>query len=207
MKSFQSKVFTFLGVVFILCAVGLTLYNLHDASVAEKSANTVSSQLKAEIPVTEQNTEDLPVNEPELPIYVLNPDMEMPIKTINGRDYIGILDIPVFGLSLPVLSELTYAGLRVSPARYKGSAYSDDLIIGAHNYTSHFSRLRYLSPGDEIVFTDMDGNVFRYAVTSTEMLLPTAVEEMESGDWELTLFTCTFGAGYRITVRCDKVLS
>ena len=207
MKSFQSKVFTFLGVVFILCAVGLTLYNIHDASVAEKSANTVSQQLKAEIPTIDLNTEELTVNEPELPIYVLNPDMEMPVKTIKGRDYIGILEIPVFSLSLPVLSELTYAGLRVSPARYKGSVYSDDLIIGAHNYTSHFSRLRYLTPGDEVSFTDMDGNIFRYVVSSTEMLLPTAVEEMEGGDWDLTLFTCTFGAGYRITVRCDKILS
>ena len=207
MKSFQSKVFTFVGVVLILCAVGLTLYNIYDASLAEKNANTVSAQLKEEIPTVDLNAEELTVNEPELPIYVLNPDMEMPVKTVNGRDYIGLLEIPVFGLSLPVLSELTYAGLRVSPARYKGSAYSDDLIIGAHNYTSHFSRLRYLSPGDEVIFTDMDGNIFRYVVSSTEMLLPTAVEEMEGGDWDLTLFTCTFGAGYRITVRCDTALS
>lgn len=207
MKSIQSKAFTFLGVIFIICAVVLTAYNIYDASRAEKNANTVSAQLKTEIPTINQEVIYTPENEPVLPAFMLNPDMEMPVKSIEGRDYIGLLEIPVFGLSLPVLSELTDSGLRISPSRYKGSAYSDDLIIGAHNYTSHFSNLRNLSQGDEIIFTDIDGNVFRYTVSSTETLLPTSIEEMQSGDWALTLFTCTFGGSYRITVRCDRVLN
>ena len=207
MKSLQSKIFTLLGVICIICAVGITAFNIYDAEMAEKNAGSVSSQLKTEIPTTSPSVSYTSENEPVLPAYVLNPDMEMPVKSINGRDYIGLLEIPAFGLSLPVLSELTYAGLRVSPARYKGSAYSDDLIIGAHNYTSHFSNLRNLTQGDEIIFTDIDGNVFRYTVSSTETLLPTSIEEMVSGDWELTLFTCTFGGSYRITVRCERVLN
>ncbi len=207
MKSIQSKVFTVFGVVLILCAVGITAHNIYDASRAEKTANAVSSQLKAEITTIMQNTDEMPENEPELPVWVLNPDMEMPVKTIDGRDYIGLLEIPVFGISLPVLSELTDSGLKISPARYKGSVYSDDLIVAAHNYMSQFSNLKNLSQGDEVIFTDIEGNVFRYSVASIEMLLPTAVEEMESGYWDLTLFTCTLGAGYRVTVRCDRVFS
>lgn len=31
-----------------------------------------------------------------------------------------------------------------------------------------------------------------------------AVEEMESGDWDLSLFTCTLGGSYRVTVRCER---
>lgn len=207
MKSLQSKIFTFLGVICIICAVGITVFNIYDASMAEKNANAVTAQLKTEIPSTPPALSYPSENEPVLPAFMLNPDMEMPVTTINGRDYIGLLEIPAFGLSLPVLSELTDAGLRVSPSRYKGSAYSDDLIIGAHNYTSHFSNLRNLTQGDEIAFTDIDGNVFRYIVASTETLLPTSIEEMESGDWDLTLFTCTFGGSYRITVRCDKAIN
>jgi len=38
-----------------------------------------------------------------------------------------------------------------------------------------------------------------------ETLQPTAVEEMCSGDWDLTLFTCTLGGKFRVTVRCDRV--
>ena len=35
-----------------------------------------------------------------------------------------------------------------------------------------------------------------------EILQPTAVEEMTSGDYDLTLFTCTYGGATRFTVRC-----
>jgi sortase A len=37
-----------------------------------------------------------------------------------------------------------------------------------------------------------------------EILRPTAVEEMISGDWDLTLFTCTIGGATRVTIRCEK---
>ena len=51
----------------------------------------------------------------------------------------------------------------------------------------------------------MDGNVFNYEVVAKETLMPTAIEEMASGDWALTLFTCTVGGSYRVTIRCDLV--
>jgi sortase A len=101
------------------------------------------------------------------------------------------------------MSEWSYPNLRISPCRYTGSAYKNNLIIAAHNYESHFGNLKYLNAGDEITFTDVDGNVFNYVVAEIEQLNPTAIEQMESGDWALTLFTCTIGGSYRVTVRCD----
>ena len=50
----------------------------------------------------------------------------------------------------------------------------------------------------------MDGLATRYEVTATEVLNPTAVEDMTSGEYDLTLFTCTYGGENRITVRCDE---
>ena len=35
-----------------------------------------------------------------------------------------------------------------------------------------------------------------------ETLSPFAIEEMTGGNWDLTLFTCTVGGQYRVTVRC-----
>ena len=32
--------------------------------------------------------------------------------------------------------------------------------------------------------------------------MPTSVQEMTDGDWDLTLFTCTVGGKSRVTVRC-----
>lgn len=105
---------------------------------------------------------------------------------------------------LPVISSWDYPGLRVAPCRYTGSAYTDDLVIAAHNYASHFGRLRELSQGDSIRFTDTDGNVFDYVVSELEILEPYAVSQMTEGDWDLTLFTCTPGGQHRVTLRCNR---
>lgn len=50
---------------------------------------------------------------------------------------------------------------------------------------------------------DIDGNVFSYEVVSLETLSTYDVENMTDGDWDLTLFTCTVGGQFRVTVRCS----
>ena len=74
------------------------------------------------------------------------------------------------------------------------------------SWPSHFGQIKTLKPGDAVVFTDVDGNVYSYEVAELETLQPAAVDEMKSGEWDLTLFTCTIGGQTRVTVRCDRVL-
>ena len=79
------------------------------------------------------------------PDYVLNPDMEMPEIQLSGLDNascIGTLKIPALHLELPVLSEWSYPLLRKAPCRYAGSAYKGNLVIAAHNYSSHFGQIK-----------------------------------------------------------------
>ena len=78
------------------------------------------------------------------------------------------------------------------------------MVIAGHNYSGHFGTLKNLAPGDALSFTDIDGNVFSYTVVELETLPPYAVEEMTSGDWDLTLFTCTVGGQSRLAVRCKR---
>ena len=128
----------------------------------------------------------------------------MPPVSFDGNDYIGRVDVPSLGLSLPVISEWSYPRLKIAPCRYTGSAYLDNLIIAAHNYSSHFGNLNRLNTGDTVTFTDVDGNQFTYAVSLIEDLPGTAIEEMQAGEWDLTLFTCTLGGRSRVTVRCER---
>ena len=128
----------------------------------------------------------------------------MPVETIDGKEYIGVLSIPSLGLELPVLAQWNYPDLKTAPCRYAGSLYQDNLIICAHNYDAHFGRLKTLQTGDEVTFVDMDENVVVYKVVEMEILKPTNIEEMEAGDWDLTLFTCTKGGRTRVTVRCVR---
>jgi len=137
-----------------------------------------------------------------LSAYMRNPEIPMPEVEYEGRTYIGVLNIPALKLELPVISQWSYPSLKIAPCRYEGSAYLNNLVIAAHNYAAHFGKLKKLSPGDGVSFTDMDGNVFRYQVEAIETLAPTAIEEMTSGEYDLTLFTCTPGGKCRLTVRC-----
>ena len=182
-----------LGLLLIAVSLFITVYNLQEAKKAGIEAEEVLKNM---------NIDQIGSLESEIPDYMLNPDMEMPAETVEGNTYIGILKLPTLGLKLPVMSEWSYPGLKIAPCRYKGSAYTDDLIIAAHNYPTHFGTLKNLQIGDPVTFTDVDGNRFDYEVAELETLMPSAIEEMTEGDWDLTLFTCTIGGQSRVTVRC-----
>ena len=205
----RGKLCTALGLLLLLAALLLTAYNLWRDAMASMSVDVVLGRLT---PTLSSRQSELPplssgeaLEEAFVPDYVLNPEMAMPEETIDGRNYIvGVLDIPALELSLPIISEWSYDALQIAPCRYSGSAYLDNLVIAGHNYRSHFASLPQLQPGDSVTFTDMDGNVFSYEVSSLETLSPYAVSDMTSGDWDLTLFTCTVGGQSRLAIRCDR---
>lgn len=190
-----------LGLLLLTGAIALTGYNLWDEKRADEVVLETVQALRAETP-------DLEVLDPEgelIPNYILDPDREMPVIEIDGRDYVGYVEIPQLELSLPVMESWSYPNLKIAPCRYEGSVYHNDMVIAAHNYTKHFGGLRNLTIGDEVRFTDGDGNVFTYEVSSLEQLQPTQVKEMCESGWDLTLFTCTLSGRQRMTVRCTLV--
>ena len=215
----KGSIFLTIGLLLIAAALFLTGYNLWDSHRAGLAADAALEQLAERInsdPIPEKGrpvpgsqkanggTAEALTDEIEYPDYILNPNMEMPTEKIDGRDYIGVLTIPAIDLELPVCSEWSTYNLSYSPCRYVGSAYLDNMIICAHNFDTFFRNLKNLSYGDTVEFTDIDGNVFTYQVIEMINILPTAPEELTAGEWDLTLFTCTPGAAYRVTVRLDR---
>lgn len=224
-----------MGLLLIAAALSLTAYNFYDQSRAQRSVAQVMEQMEAlvspavssepisapeapEVPVQlveseepETETPEAPAEEPviedeiEIPDYILNPDMDMPVTVIDDVDYIGVLRIPVLEMELPIISQWSYPLLKIAPCRYQGSAYKEDMIIAGHSYPAHFGALEELIVGDTVTFTDVDGNVFWYQVVEMEILASNAGEELESGDWELTLFTCTVSGQSRVTIRCESM--
>ena len=185
-----------LGLLLIAAALCFIIYNLYEEHRAREQSGQALDALQEYIPGSDQN------DDTSMPDYMLNPDMEMPTQTIDGIDYIGVLEIPSLNLELPVISQWSYPNLRIAPCRYSGSAYSGGLVIAAHNYDSHCGRLKTLQTDDAVIFTDIDGNTFTYKVAVMEILEPLATEEMKSEEWDLSLFTCTIGGRSRVTVRC-----
>lgn len=194
-----------IGLLLIAAALFLVSYNLYDELRAEQSARQAVTQLDAYLPAeaAPEALSDSAGDRTVIPDYVLSPNMEMPVETINGIDFVGVLRIPALELELPIISEWNYPNLKTAPCRYSGSAYLNNLIICGHNYTSHFGTLKNLWEGDIATFTDIDGNVFIYKMVERETLNPTDIEGMESGNWDLTLFTCTVGGQSRVTIRFE----
>ena len=194
MKANRGAVWINAGLLLIAAALFLSAYNAWESHEARDSARQVIAQLCDALPTEAGEPTTLP-----------DVRREMPVKTINGRDYIGVLSIPSLELELPVISQWDYPALKVAPCRYSGSLYQDNLIICAHNYASHFGKLKELQPGDTVLFTDMDEHVVTFQMVERETLNPMDAEGMEAGDWDLTLFTCTIGGQTRVTIRLERV--
>ena len=196
-----------LGMGLMIGALLLSRANRQEDIVAQEAAVDVLPQLVQQI--VEKTRE-----EPELPLdvalnipqeYLTPEDLAMTEVEVDGNLYIGYLSIPDLGLSLPIMSTWSYPQQKIAPCRYTGSIRGEDLVLMAHNFSSHFGYISQLELGDHVSFTDMDGVTSRYEVVGKDLLEPTAVEEMTSGDFDLTLFTCTYGGASRVTVYCNRV--
>lgn len=231
MKKRKGTVLMALGLVLMLMALGLTVYNMRTEMQAGETSALVVEQLRVQCAEQRSTATPVPAVTPEVvpemvteatdvpyatqtalplvslaPDYIRFPEMEMPTVEMDGEMYIGTVEIPELGLVLPVMSEWSYPRLKKAPCRFSGSAYTGDLIVIAHNYVSHFGNLKKLRPGATVRFVDMAGNVFCYEVAETEILKPDQIEALQGTDYPLTLLTCTLGGETRVTVRCDKVM-
>lgn len=200
----------FFGCVCVFAGMLLMGYNLYEDEKAGENAQTTVEKLEMTI---NENADANNDEEPDSQFnfgenadkeYAIDPEKEMPTIEIEGFDYIGTVEVPVLNLNLPVMTEWSYAGLKIAPGRYLGSAYKDDLIIVAHNYSRHFGNLKTLIEGDEVIFTDVDKHVFNYTVSKIEELQSNDVSGLQDGEWDLTLVTCTLGGKTRVVVRCVK---
>ena len=192
-----------LGGVLLLSAAALVLFNENQAAQAEQAVQSVLPVLQEQIAEERAAGTEPPVL--DIPEELLTAeDIEMEEMEIDGYAYIGFLSIPALELELPIMSDWSYPQLKIAPCRYSGTLRGGDLVLMAHNYARHFGGLSQLTEGESVFFTDAAGMVHSYVVAAVDILPPTAVEEMTAGDFDLTLFTCTYGGKTRLTVYCDK---
>lgn len=220
-----------MGLLLLAAALLLTVYNIWDGHRADQAARQTYQALNALIAAGEETTaqtasqaapqaptgvpqptgepeptqEPDPTGEPEPTQPSFYAHRDMPTLELNGYRYIGTLEVEDMELSLPVMEEWDYDRLRISPCRFAGNVYDDDLVICAHNYPNHFAPLKFAPLGTQVKFTDAEGTEFCYAVTSIDTVGPNDVETMLHGDWDLTLFTCNTNGQTRCAIRCQRV--
>lgn len=191
-----------LGSCFIFAALALTLYNNKDSARAGEDASELSAQLSEMLANSAQSAESSGTDDPALSQLAIKDSEDIAAMQIGDYSVCGIINIPSIGVELAVIDNWSYKNLRISANRYYGSP-DKQIMIMAHNYPSHFGKLNQLMPGDEVQFTDTNGVVYHYTVSATELLATEQLPEIIAGqDWDLTLFTCTYGGANRVVVRC-----
>ena len=193
------KIFIFIGSILIIASIILLTYNNYQEINAGKKSEIALDIIKSNIDTKNENNT---ITNQEI---IFNENKEMETTNINGNDYLGTITIPSLKLELPVLSEYDFEFLNIAPCRYYGSIYTNDLIICAHSYKTHFKYLDKLKQKDIIIVTDIKGNNYIYEVLEIEILKPNQVSEMINNDFDLTLYTCTNDGHNRITIRCNLI--
>src|SRR5690554_5182797 len=96
-KSIKGKVFMTMGLLLIGASIALIVYNIWD----DKRAGDLSNQVLEQIAYVKKEPVEDPDMDPgqesieeTIPDYILNPFMEMPTRTIDENQYIGVIDLP-----------------------------------------------------------------------------------------------------------------
>lgn len=192
MKKRVWTVVTVMGIIFLVGAAGLTLWNFNTDQAAAEESRSLLTELAEAIPEVEAQ-----------PVFPM--ENGMPVVEVEGQNYMGAINFPDLDRELPVLASYELEKLKTAPAVYHGTPQTGDLVICAHNYRSHFGSLQRLPIGAQVLLKAVDGNLYEYQVAATEVVSPFAVADVTSGEWDLTLFTCTLGGRTRYVVRCDLI--
>ena len=177
------------GAVMMISALAALLYwqwNIHDAAqMAKGYVDTLHSCIP----------------EPRDAIAEERRDNTMSALSIDGLDFVGILEFPRYGSVLPVCGDWSRSGRY--PCRFSGSIYDGSLQIGATTQKGQYSFYREISVGDTVIFTDVEGNRYTYQVSAmrNEKHVDQAALQHEAA--ALTLFVKKIYAFEYLIIFCD----
>lgn len=181
-----------LGALFLAAAIGFELYNDWQDNQAGKAAQALLATARKEMTgpapsISASGGKTISINANTM---------------VTKGGLIGVLNIPALGVTLPVQHDYSLEALDTSPCRFTGDGRLSRLVICGHNYKRFFGRLKNLKKGDAVTLTDMDGHVYRFAVSGQLVVAANDWNALETGSWDMTLFTCTVGGLRRVLVRC-----
>jgi len=127
----------------------------------------------------------------------------MPVLEIEDVDYVAMLEVPSFGIVLPVADQWDSNNLFQSPRRFYGSAYDNTLIIGGADDPRQFGFCDKIEFGAMITVTDMTGGQFTYTVSGVDRAKHAESQWLMDADCDLTLFCHDIYSMEYIAVRCN----
>ena len=186
----NGNVIFLIGCLLVLGSFTLLVFSRLQVSRSAAKAVELAAQLE----------DILPPRTPGIPEAYTN--MEMPAISVNGYDFIGIVEIPAFQTALPIGSVWDSGTVSSFPCRFWGTVYDSSLILGGADQTGQFDFLKQIQHGDSVLVTDMTGAEFSYRVERIIRTTSADAEILLEQDSDLILFARQARSPEYIIVRC-----
>lgn len=182
-----SSVLFGIGAVLIAAAVAAVV----GIQAAQRQSAQRAAQIAAELTALMPTVQD---DEPDG-----RTDVTMPVVEADGADYIGLLELPAHGITLPVRASWRQTDTMRSPCRYDGSMYDGSLILGGSVRPGQLDCMDEISVGDRVCMTDMDGTRYTYFVAAAEKTRDVSAAALGALDCDLVIFARnTFALDYTV---------
>ena len=129
-------------------------------------------------------------------------DAQMPVLQLQGEEFSGLLEIPDYGVALPVGSSWEREDLSRYPCRFWGSVYDSSLIIGGTGKKGQLDICSRMDLDDKIRITDMTGTQFCYEVVGIDRRNHADMQIFREKQSDLILFVRDEISMDYILVRC-----
>lgn len=188
----KNKLLRCIGLILVVISLAVLLAGRLQNRGSRQENQRVAQQIEAILPPRFPGTQE------ELTI------MDMPVLSLQGQDYIALLEVPALDVKLPVRSTWSSRGAQRCPSRFSGTVYDGTLVIGGSSQPGHLDFIAQLMLGDTITVTAMDGSQFRYRVTQITRVRSTPADLLMEEGWDLTLFARDSGTLDYILIRCQQ---
>lgn len=185
------KALVIVGACLLGAAIVLLLVWQWNIQAARQKAEACVRMIRERIP------------EPQGAVLEARRDNTMATLSVDGTDFVGLLEIPKYDSVLPVCDD--WGSPAKYPCRFSGSVYDRTMQIGGTSQKGQYDFYRELSVGDTVFFTDMEGNRFSYAVTDIRYEKNADRSTLQRGEAALTLFIKNVYAFEYIIISCDAL--
>ena len=180
-----------LGVSLILAGALALLGSQVQAKAAAREARAIYDGISALLPTRSPG------------VTGLFADPAMPVLELAGTDFCGILEIPAYGVRLPIADRWKSADTRRYPCRFSGSVYDGTLVLGGSDQAGQLTFCDRIDVGETIRITDLTGMEFSFSVTRVDRNSSAEAGWLTESGAALTIFVRDATSLGYIALRCD----
>jgi sortase A len=127
----------------------------------------------------------------------------MSVLSVDGTDFVGIVEIPCYESALPVCAD--WGKISQYPCHFRGSIYDSTMQVGATTQKGQYDFYRDLSVGDTITYTDVEGNRYTFSIASLRYEKHADQSVLQREAAPLTLFIKNIYSFEYLIISCNTL--